>query len=195
MEWVVKWRRGFRLQRVKWACLSSSRWYFALISVSGVFAVTFSVIFAYVADVTEEHERSTAYGVVRWVTQDVTSLSCVTVERRLWTMETTQMKVMELPRCTQSTRTLFLGVSWHYVVNRGHGRDRKYRTNGLFEERSAQFHNPQTFSERRDQRARCCTNICSKAPNTDDFTYWFSWIHSDSSCERWFIYDTTELMD
>lgn len=31
---------------------------------SGTFAVTFSVIFAYVADVTEEHERSTAYGLV-----------------------------------------------------------------------------------------------------------------------------------
>lgn len=40
------------------------RWYFALISVSGIFAVTFSVIFAYVADITEEHERSTAYGLV-----------------------------------------------------------------------------------------------------------------------------------
>ncbi|XP_061586307.1 hippocampus abundant transcript-like protein 1 isoform X2 [Cololabis saira] len=39
-------------------------WYFALISVSGIFAVTFSVIFAYVADITEEHERSTAYGLV-----------------------------------------------------------------------------------------------------------------------------------
>lgn len=41
-----------------------SRWYFALISVSGIFAVTFSVIFAYVADITEEHERSAAYGKV-----------------------------------------------------------------------------------------------------------------------------------
>lgn len=40
------------------------RCYFALISLSGVFAVTFSVIFAYVADVTEEQERSTAYGLV-----------------------------------------------------------------------------------------------------------------------------------
>lgn len=39
-------------------------WYFAMISVSGVFSVTFSVIFAYVADITQEHERSTAYG---WV--------------------------------------------------------------------------------------------------------------------------------
>lgn len=41
------------------------RWYFAVISMSGVFAVTFSVIFAYVADITQEHERSTAYGLVR----------------------------------------------------------------------------------------------------------------------------------
>lgn len=46
------------------ACLFF-RWYFAVISVSGVFAVTFSVIFAYVADITQEHERSTAYGLVR----------------------------------------------------------------------------------------------------------------------------------
>ncbi|UYV81129.1 hypothetical protein LAZ67_20000122 [Cordylochernes scorpioides] len=40
-------------------------WYFAMISISGVFAVTFSVVFAYVADVTEESERSAAYG-LRW---------------------------------------------------------------------------------------------------------------------------------
>nr|KAF6413526.1 hypothetical protein HJG59_009734 [Molossus molossus] len=39
-------------------------WYFAVISVSGVFAVTFSVVFAYVADITQEHERSMAYGQV-----------------------------------------------------------------------------------------------------------------------------------
>ena len=44
--------------------VSPYRWYFALISVSGVFAVTFSVIFAYVADITDEQERSTAYGLV-----------------------------------------------------------------------------------------------------------------------------------
>lgn len=36
-----------------------------MISMSGAFSVTFSVIFAYVADVTTEHERSTAYGLVR----------------------------------------------------------------------------------------------------------------------------------
>lgn len=41
-----------------------SRWYFALISMSGVFAVTFSIVFAYVADVTDESERSSAYGLV-----------------------------------------------------------------------------------------------------------------------------------
>lgn len=40
------------------------RWYFAMISMSGAFSVTFSVIFAYVADVTDERERSTAYGLV-----------------------------------------------------------------------------------------------------------------------------------
>jgi predicted MFS family arabinose efflux permease len=35
-----------------------------MISISGLFAVTFSVVFAYVADVTEENQRSTAYGLV-----------------------------------------------------------------------------------------------------------------------------------
>jgi len=39
-------------------------WYFAMVSISGIFAVTFSVVFAYVADVTEPHERSSAYGLV-----------------------------------------------------------------------------------------------------------------------------------
>lgn len=33
-------------------------------SLSGLFAVTFSVVFAYVADITDESERSTAYGQV-----------------------------------------------------------------------------------------------------------------------------------
>ena len=33
-------------------------------SISGVFAVTFSVVFAYVADCTDENERTTAYGLV-----------------------------------------------------------------------------------------------------------------------------------
>ena len=35
-----------------------------MVSISGVFAVTFSVVFAYVADVTEEQDRSAAYGLV-----------------------------------------------------------------------------------------------------------------------------------
>ncbi|KAG1669614.1 Hippocampus abundant transcript 1 protein [Nymphon striatum] len=39
-------------------------WFFGMISISGVFAVTFSVVFAYVADVTDESDRSAAYGLV-----------------------------------------------------------------------------------------------------------------------------------
>ncbi|XP_055382586.1 hippocampus abundant transcript 1 protein [Condylostylus longicornis] len=39
-------------------------WFFAMISISGVFAVTFSVVFAYVADVTTIEDRSRAYGLV-----------------------------------------------------------------------------------------------------------------------------------
>lgn len=63
-------RKTFLLMTVFFTCAPiplmriSPWWYFALISVSGIFAVTFSVIFAYVADITEEHERSTAYGLV-----------------------------------------------------------------------------------------------------------------------------------
>uniref|UniRef100_A0A673MKB7 Major facilitator superfamily (MFS) profile domain-containing protein n=1 Tax=Sinocyclocheilus rhinocerous TaxID=307959 RepID=A0A673MKB7_9TELE len=52
------------IQGVK-LCLSDQWWwYFAMISVSGTFSVTFSVIFAYIADVTDVRERSTAYGLV-----------------------------------------------------------------------------------------------------------------------------------
>ncbi|NXO94853.1 MF14B protein, partial [Certhia brachydactyla] len=63
-------RKSFLLLTVFCTCLPiplmriSPWWYFALISVSGIFSVTFSVIFAYVADVTQEHERTTAYGLV-----------------------------------------------------------------------------------------------------------------------------------
>uniref|UniRef100_A0A8C6WFP8 Major facilitator superfamily (MFS) profile domain-containing protein n=1 Tax=Neogobius melanostomus TaxID=47308 RepID=A0A8C6WFP8_9GOBI len=63
-------RKSFLLMTVFFTCAPipfmrlSPWWYFALISVSGAFSVTFSVIFAYVADITEEHERSTAYGLV-----------------------------------------------------------------------------------------------------------------------------------
>uniref|UniRef100_A0A7N8XTB6 Major facilitator superfamily domain containing 14Bb n=1 Tax=Mastacembelus armatus TaxID=205130 RepID=A0A7N8XTB6_9TELE len=63
-------RKSFLLMTVFFTCAPipfmriSPWWYFALISVSGIFAVTFSVIFAYVADITAEDERSTAYGLV-----------------------------------------------------------------------------------------------------------------------------------
>ncbi|XP_056130171.1 hippocampus abundant transcript 1 protein isoform X3 [Lampris incognitus] len=80
-------RKSFLLMTVFFTCAPiplmrlSPWWYFALISVSGIFAVTFSVIFAYVADITEEHERSTAYGLsLRRVGKDTTVLLiCVTV--------------------------------------------------------------------------------------------------------------------
>lgn len=35
-----------------------------MISISGIFSVTFSVVFAYVADITDEDDRSAAYGLV-----------------------------------------------------------------------------------------------------------------------------------
>ncbi|KAF7695245.1 hippocampus abundant transcript-like protein 1 [Silurus meridionalis] len=63
-------RKSFLLLTVFFTCAPiplmriSPWWYFALISVSGIFSVTFSVIFAYVADITDENERSTAYGLV-----------------------------------------------------------------------------------------------------------------------------------
>ncbi|NXH05667.1 MF14B protein, partial [Loxia leucoptera] len=63
-------RKYFLLITVFFTCVPiplmriSPWWYFAMISVCGIFSVTFSVIFAYVADVTQEHERTTAYGQV-----------------------------------------------------------------------------------------------------------------------------------
>uniref|UniRef100_A0A6A7G087 Hippocampus abundant transcript 1 protein n=1 Tax=Hirondellea gigas TaxID=1518452 RepID=A0A6A7G087_9CRUS len=63
-------RKFFLLVTVFFTCLPipfmkiNTWWYFALISMSGVFAVTFSIVFAYVADVTDEEERSYAYGLV-----------------------------------------------------------------------------------------------------------------------------------
>ncbi|KAJ7993783.1 hypothetical protein DPEC_G00258300 [Dallia pectoralis] len=63
-------RKSFLLVTVFFTCAPiplmkiSPGWYFVMISVSGIFAVTFSVIFAYVADITNENERSTAYGLV-----------------------------------------------------------------------------------------------------------------------------------
>lgn len=63
-------RKLFLLITVFFTCLPiplmtiNTFWFFAMISISGVFAVTFSVVFAYVADVTDEKERSLAYGLV-----------------------------------------------------------------------------------------------------------------------------------
>lgn len=63
-------RKFFLLLTVFFTCIPiplmrwNTWWYFAMISLSGVFAVTFSVVFAYVADVTNEHDRSAAYGLV-----------------------------------------------------------------------------------------------------------------------------------
>uniref|UniRef100_A0A2K5C8B0 Major facilitator superfamily (MFS) profile domain-containing protein n=1 Tax=Aotus nancymaae TaxID=37293 RepID=A0A2K5C8B0_AOTNA len=64
-------RKSFLLLTVFFTCApipfnrrSAQYGTFAVISVSGGFAVTFSVVFAYVADLTQEHERSMAYGLV-----------------------------------------------------------------------------------------------------------------------------------
>lgn len=63
-------RKFFLLLTVFFTCLPipfmalSPVWYFAVFSISGTFAVTFSVIFAFVADITNESERSAAYGLV-----------------------------------------------------------------------------------------------------------------------------------
>lgn len=63
-------RKPFLLLTVSFTCAPiplmtiSPWWYFAMISISGIFSVTFSVVFAYVADVTTEEDRSAAYGLV-----------------------------------------------------------------------------------------------------------------------------------
>ncbi|CAF3566652.1 unnamed protein product [Rotaria socialis] len=63
-------RKSFLLITVFFTCCPiplmkiSPMWYFALISVSGLFSVTFSVVYSYVADVTDENSRSSAYGLV-----------------------------------------------------------------------------------------------------------------------------------
>ncbi|XP_044535584.1 hippocampus abundant transcript-like protein 1 [Gracilinanus agilis] len=62
---IIEWLNMIPLRHIELSEVYTVRWwYFAMISVSGVFSVTFSVIFAYVADITQEHERSTAYGLV-----------------------------------------------------------------------------------------------------------------------------------
>lgn len=63
-------RKSFLLVTVFFTCLPipllrfNPWWFFACVSVSGTFAVTFSVVFAYVADCTDQSERSQAYGLV-----------------------------------------------------------------------------------------------------------------------------------
>lgn len=63
-------RKSFLLISVFFTCLPiplmsiNSMWFFAIMSLSGIFAVTFSVVLAYVADVTIPEERSNAYGMV-----------------------------------------------------------------------------------------------------------------------------------
>ena len=39
-------------------------WFFALLSLSGIFSVTYTIIFAYVSDITDETERNSAFGLV-----------------------------------------------------------------------------------------------------------------------------------
>ncbi|XP_023248000.1 hippocampus abundant transcript 1 protein isoform X4 [Copidosoma floridanum] len=61
-------RKFFLLITVAFTCAPiplmsiNTWWFFAMISISGLFACTFSVVFAYVADITEESQRSKAYG-------------------------------------------------------------------------------------------------------------------------------------
>ncbi|XP_033121891.1 hippocampus abundant transcript 1 protein-like [Anneissia japonica] len=63
-------RKSFLLLTVFFTCVPiplmrvSPWWFFAVLSISGVFAVTFSIVFAYVADITDEADRSSAYGLV-----------------------------------------------------------------------------------------------------------------------------------
>jgi MFS family permease len=65
-------RKSFLLVTVGFTCLplpflflSNLWWHIIAVAFSGLFAVTFSVVFAYVSDVTEPGERSSAYGLVR----------------------------------------------------------------------------------------------------------------------------------
>ncbi|XP_046841230.1 hippocampus abundant transcript 1 protein-like [Xenia sp. Carnegie-2017] len=63
-------RKSFLLLTVGFTCLPipllrfNPWWFFGVLSISGVFAVTFSVVFAYVADCTDENDRTMSYGLV-----------------------------------------------------------------------------------------------------------------------------------
>ncbi|KAM7534792.1 hypothetical protein Aperf_G00000110095 [Anoplocephala perfoliata] len=63
-------RKPFLLLTVTFTCSPipfiklSHWWYFTLVSISGIFAVTFSVVLAFVSDITTEEHRGWAYGLV-----------------------------------------------------------------------------------------------------------------------------------
>ena len=65
-------RRLFLLLTVVCTCAPiplmsiSPWWFFALVSISGTFAVTFSIVFAYVADITDEEERRHVLQDINW---------------------------------------------------------------------------------------------------------------------------------
>ena len=63
-------RKPFLLLTVTFTCSPipfiklSHWWYFTMVSISGIFSVTFSVVLAFVSDVTTVENRSWAYGFV-----------------------------------------------------------------------------------------------------------------------------------
>ncbi|XP_066910156.1 hippocampus abundant transcript 1 protein-like [Clytia hemisphaerica] len=63
-------RKSFLLLTVFFTCVPipllrlNPWWFFACLSISGTFSVTFSIVFAYVADCTDKSDRSHAYGLV-----------------------------------------------------------------------------------------------------------------------------------
>ncbi|VDO73828.1 unnamed protein product [Schistosoma margrebowiei] len=74
-------RKPFLLITVTFTCSPiplmkiSHWWYFTMISISGIFAVTFSFALAYVADITSEEDRSWGYGLVIMRTLQITYCS------------------------------------------------------------------------------------------------------------------------
>lgn len=63
-------RKPFLMLTVTFTCAPiplmrvNAYWYFSMLTITGVLSVTFSIVFAYVADVTTEKDRSRAYGFV-----------------------------------------------------------------------------------------------------------------------------------
>ena len=66
----IKGRRPLLLITVIATCLPiplliiSPYWFFTLLSLSGIFSVTYTIVFAYVSDITDEAERNSAFGLV-----------------------------------------------------------------------------------------------------------------------------------